>query len=255
MSSFKTFMNKNGSTIATTGSIVLTIAAVWLAIKKAKEGAEAKEEYDEEFEKAEGNAQLETEAKVNYIKKTVRIYRDSIIAGLIAITCAYISHRTDAKRIANLGAALALNEEKLNKVYKYLERKLEPGKSKKTIEKDILESDPEAGLEGTSKVKKRYRKEEPVTFQDSYSGTRFESTMKDYDAACDRAELILSRRSGFGLGYNKWRSLLGLEDVPCGAETGWKQGEFRSYLQESMIDCQKIYLICYKEFPNSQYWK
>ena len=254
--SFKMFLNKNGSTIMTVGSIVLTIGAVFMAVKKSKEGAEVREEFEEEFAKADGNAQLETEARINYVKKTAKVYVKAIACAGGAIVLAYASHRTDAKKIANLGAALAFNEEKVKKLYNYIERKLEPyGMSKKDIERDITEKDPDAPFTPTEKPRKRYRKEEPVIFKDSYSGAQFESTFKDYYAACDRAELILTRHGAFGLGYNKWMGLLGLQETPAGASVGWKLGDFKSYIQESIIDGLPVYLICYKEYPSSDYWK
>lgn len=254
--SFKMFLNKNGSTIMTVGSIVLTIGAVFMAVKKSKEGAKAREEFEEEFTEADGNAQLETEARINYVKKTAKVYREAIVCAGGAVILAYASHRADAKKIANLGAALAFNEEKVKKLYNYIERKLEPhGMSKKDIEKDIAEKDPDAPYAPTEKVRKRYRKEEPVVFKDSYSGAQFESTLKDYYAACDRAELILTRHGAFGLGYNKWMSLLGLQETPAGASVGWKVGDFKTYIQEAMIDGLPVNLICYKEYPNRDYWK
>lgn len=254
--SFKTFMNKNGSTIMLFGSIALTVGAIISAVKKSKEGAKVREEYEEEIAEADGNAQLETEAKINYVKKTAKVYSEAIIFGTAGITLACISHRTDAKKITQLGTALAFNEERVKKLYNYIERKLEPhGMSKKDIERDMAEKDPDAPFTPTEKPRKRYRKEEPVVFKDSYSGTQFESTLKDYYAACDRAELILSRHGAFGLGYNKWMGLLGLQDTPAGATVGWKPGDFKSYIQEAMIDGLPVYIICYKEYPNSEYWR
>ena len=254
--SFKAFMNKNGSTIAMIGSIGLIIGTVFMAVKKSKEGAQVHDEYEKQMASADGNAQLEAEAKVNYIKKSASVYKEAIVCACGAIILAYISHRSDAKKIANLGATLALNEDKVKKVYNYIERKLEPnGMTRRDIEKDIAEKDTEHQFDPPVKAKKRYRKEEPVTFQDSFSGTRYESTMRDYEAAVDRAELILTRYGAYGLGYNKWRGLLGLEDIPAGATNGWRASEFRPYLQEAIIDGQPVYVICYKEFPNSNYWK
>lgn len=253
--SFKAFMNKNGTTIATAGSIVMTVLAVVFAVKKAKEGAEAREEYEKQFEDANDNAQLETEAKIEYGKKLVGVYKEAIIFATGAAVLAFVSHRADAKKITSLGAALALNEDKVRKLYDYIERKFEPkGKTRRDIEKDIAESDPDSIGEKPVKGRKRYRKEEPVTFQDTYTGNMFESTLKDFDSALDRAELILNRRGGYGLGYNKWRSLLGLEDVPAGATTGWKSGEFKAYLQEAVVDGTPVYLICYQQFPDEKYW-
>lgn len=255
--SFKSFMNKHGTAIATGGSIILTIAAVVIAIKKSKDGTEARETYQEDLEAANNNTQLVTEAKVEYAKNLVKAYKWSIACAGGAILLAYISNRSDAKKIANLGATLALNEEKVKKLYGYIEKKLAPeGIKKNEIEADIVESDPDNVYEGNPiKAKKRYRKEEPVLFRDSWSDTLFESTMKDYYTAVERTETILVRGKGFGLGYNKWRNLLGLEDIPAGASVGWKPGEFRSYLQQTTIDGQTVYVICYKEFPNSEYWK
>lgn len=252
--SFRAFWNKNGTAIATGGSIILTVAAVIIAIKKAKNGSEIREKYEEDFEDANGNAQLEAEAKIEYAKNLIKTYGSSIACAGGAIILAYISHKSDAKKIANLGAALALNEDKIKQLYGYIERKLEPNMKKNEIEQDISESDPETCYDGNPiKARKRYRKEDPVIFRDSWSGTKFESTMKDYYTAVERAENILLRSKGYGINYNKWQNLLGLEDTPAGAEVGWKPNEFRSYLQKTTDDGEIIYIICYKTFPNSQY--
>lgn len=255
--SFKGFMTKHGTAIATGGSIILTITAVVIAIKKSKEGSEAEETYKENLEAANNNAQLVSEAKVEYIKDLFKAYKWSIGCAAGAILLAYISNRSDAKRIANLGATLALSEDKIKKLYGYIEKKLEPeGLNKRDIEEDIVESDPENVYDNNPvKARKRYRKEEPVLFRDSWSDTLFESTMKDFYVAVERTEAILVRGKGFGLGYNKWRNLLGLEDIPAGASVGWKPGEFKAFLQKANIDNQIVYVICYKEFPNSDYWK
>lgn len=254
--SFRAFINKNGSTIATAGTIILTIGAVFFAVKKSKSGAEAREAFEEKMDAADGNAQLETEARIEYIKDIAVAYKETLICAGTAIILAYTSHKSDAKKIANLGASLALNEEKVKKLYNYIERKLEPqGLKKKDIEKELVEKDPDAQFTPTEKVHKRYRKEEPVVFKDSYLGTQFESTLKDFYAASDRAELILNRRGAFGLGFNKWMNLLGLGDTPAGASVGWKPSEFKVYLQESIIDGQPVMIICYKDNPNSNYWR
>lgn len=254
MTGFKSFMHKNGSTIATVGSIVLTIATVVLAIKSAKEGAVVEKQYQLELKNADSNAQLRTEAKVNYIKNIAKAYAGTIVCASGSILLAYISHKSDAKKIANLGAALAFNEEKVKKLYGYIENKVIP--EGKNADKELVEADPDNKFDGEPiKVKKRYRKEEPVTFRDSYDGTFFESTMKDYYAAKDRAELILSRKDAYGLGFNRWRNLLGLEDTPAGATIGWRPNEFKTYLQEGIQDGIPYYIICYKEYPNSSYWK
>lgn len=255
--SFRSFMSKHGTAIATGGSIVLTIAAVVIAIKKSKDGAEAEETYKENIEEANGNAQLISEAKVEYVKDLGKAYKWSIACAAGAVLLAYVSNRSDAKKIANLGATLALSEDKISKLYNYIEKKLEPkGVSKREIEEDIVESDPDNVYDNNPvKAKKRYRKEETVLFKDSWDGTLFESTMKDYYVAVDRTEAILLRSKGYGLGYNKWRNLLGLEDIPAGAYVGWKPGDFRSYLQQATLDGQTVYIICYKKFPNSDYCK
>ena len=253
----KTFLAKHGTALATGGSIILTVVAVVVAIKKAKEGAEIKDQYSEELENADGNAQLQTEAKISYAKNLVRTYKWAIVSSCGAIVLAYISHRSDAKRIADLGAALMLSEEKIEQLYRYSERKLLPmGQTRKDLEKDIVETDPNSQYGDVPiKAHRKYRKEEPVNFKDSYSGIQFESTLKDYESAVDRAEFILRKQDNFGLNYNKWRNLLGLDDIPAGAPVGWKAHEFKSYLKEVMIDNVPYYLICYKEFPNSVYWK
>lgn len=254
MTGFKAFMHKNGTTIATAGSIILTVTAVVLAIKSAKKGSEIEDQYQTDLENADDNAQLQAEAKVNYIKNLAKTYAGTLVCTGGSILLAYISRKADAKQIANLGAALAFNEEKVKKLYNYIEHKVLP--EGKNPSQELTENDPDNKFNNEPiKVHKRYRKEEPINFRDSYDGTLFESTLKDYYAAKDRAELILSRQGAYGLGFNRWRNLLGLEDTPAGSTIGWRPNEFKTYLQEAMQDGVPYYIICYKEFPNSHYWK
>lgn len=250
---FRTMMDKHGSTIATVAAAVLTVAAVFFAVKSAEKGAKNAEKHQVDVDAAGDNSQLKTEADVKYIKNTIVDYKEAIICATGAIVMACISRGKDAKKIANLGAALAFDEDKIKKLYSYIEGKV-GSKNKKYIEKDIAENDEDLPFDSPIKAKRRYKKEDIATFYESYSGTLFDSSFKDFYAACDRAELISSKPNG-ELGYNKWRALLGLEDIPAGACVGWPKNEFKAYTQESIIDGRTVYVIGYKQNPDSNYWK
>lgn len=250
------WVKKNGSTIALITAGVLAVISLINVIKASKEGAKVLNEYDEaEAEaEAENNEQKKAEAKIDKIKGLITVYKGPIVLMGLSVVCGALAHKMDLNRIIELGSSLALSERKLDRLYEYVEKKIEGGKAEVEKHMEGHDEPPFDNFE-RAKRKRKYIKEEPVNFKDTYTGTAFESSMNDYYAACDRASYVLSRKGGYGLSYNKFRSLLGLEDIPAGQNVGWKAGEFKSYLQESIIDGEPYFLICYSKFPHSGYWE
>lgn len=254
------YFEKNGPSIATLASVVLTGLSVYFAIKKAPQGAAAAEGYS--------NAKLDLEekpiadrvqgddiyVKLAYGVKLAQVYRESLICAGGAMGCALLSNKLNGKKIAGLAAALALNEDKLRKVYSKAEHVFGKGGKadlKEMTDCDIPPFDPD---EDPVKGRRKHRKEPIEQFYESFTGTLFESTGKDVDDAIKRAQDRIRNDPRHILNFNKWRSLLGLEDVPCGTCVGWHRSDpFAPYTKLVVIDGREVIGIFYEVDPASDY--
>ena len=261
-SEIKDTLSKNGPGIATALSMVLTGLSVYFAIKKAPEGALAKIQYEkakadvENKPLADQNKNDEISVKAAYGVALAKTYKESLACAAGAVTCAYLSNKWNGKTITALGAALAINEDKLKKVYKNAEKVF--GKGGKDDLKEMTDCD--IPFEPDKKVEKgkqsfKHRKEPVEKFYESYTGTMFESTGGDVNGAIDRAYEIMKRDPKHMLNFNKFLSLLGLPDVPAGTNVGFRTGycDLSVSTKLVMINGEEVVGIFYDEDPCSGY--
>lgn len=254
------YFEKNGPSIATLASVVLTGLSVYFAIKKAPEGTGVLCEYDIEKDSLEDRPLADSKntdllaLKLETGKKLAVAYKDSLLCAVGAMGCALLSNKLNGKKIAGLAAALALNEDRLRKVYSKAESVF--GKGGKTDLKEMTDCDipPFDPDEEPVKGRRKYRKEPIEQFYESYTGTLFESTGKDVDDAIKRATDKIRNDPRHMLNFNKWRSILGLEDIPAGTCVGWHRSDpFRPYTKLVVVDGREVIGIFYEVDPESGY--
>lgn len=255
------YFEKNGAGIATAVSMVLTGLSVYFAIRKADEGSMAKSLYiaDKEILEEKPIADRKPDddlmIKISYAKDIVRTYKESLICAGGAIGLTYLANRLNGQKIAGLAAALALNEDKLRKVYYKAEKVFGKGGSDDLHE--MVGADPNDIPFDTEpeRAKRRHRREEICLFYESFTGTLFESNCRDVDDAVTKAKHRIDRDPHHTLNYNKWRSLLGLEDAPCGVCVGWHRTylPFNVYQKIICVDGRDVVGIFYENDPASKY--
>ena len=259
---FKDTIKKNGPGIATAASIILTGLSVIFAIRKAKEGSELIDEYQEKKTDLE-NLPVDCVKRgdkailmAEYAVKFADVYKESLICAGGAMAGAYLSNKWNGRTIAGLSAALMLNEDKLKKVYGKAEQVFGKGGGddlKTAVNTDVpFDAEPE-------KARMRHRREEPAVFFESYSGTLFESNLRDVDDGIARAKRLIEKDPRHVLNYNKFRSLIGLEDAPCGVCVGWHRTRvpFNPVTKIVSIDGREVIGIFYNidgEDPSSNYY-
>lgn len=258
--SISKFVKDNGPAIATLSSMVLTGLSVVFAIKKAPEAVKEQAKYEDLKERLESKPLVdrkpddEFSAKVGHVIKMAGIYKESLLCAGGAIVLTYTANKMNAKTIAGLGAALAINEAKLKKVYDNAERVFGKGGKddlKEMTDCDIPPFDPDEPIERTKHCR---RKDVIEIFYDSYTGNKIESTGKHVDDAITRAKYRYDREGS--LNFNKWFSILGLPEVDAGVCVGWSRRNcpFRPYTKQIYVDGESMVGIFYENGPISDYY-
>lgn len=255
------YFEKNGAGIATTTSIILTGLSVYFAIKKAREGAEIREEYETQKELIDVANYVDNDKKAydrvvlkfGYAKKLAVTYKESLICAAGAMASAFTANKINGNKIAGLAAALAINEDKLRKVYSKAEQMF--GKDTKTQLKEMVDSDiPFDPDKEFVKGRHKHRKEPIERFFETFTHTGFESTAKDVEEAIKKAEEKIKKDPRHILPYNKWRSFLGLEDAPAGVNYGWNRSDpFRAYTKLMIYNGEEYIGIFYEVDPSEDY--
>lgn len=256
----KGYLEKNGPGIATVCSMALTALSVIFAIKKAEEGAFVMASYAEKRDGYEDLPVADRKStdilalKIETGVELAKTYKESLICAGGAIALTYAANRMNTKTIAGLGAALALNEKKLKKVYDKANEIYGGGAApdlKEAVDCDI----PPVDEKDVEKAKVRHRKEPIERYWESYAGVPFESNERDVNAAIDRAHKIASRDNG-RLNYNKWRSLLGLPDAELGVCEEWDaERPFEVSQRIVYIEGQEYIALVYENEPHSKNYK
>lgn len=260
MKGIKGCLEENGTGIATAASLILTGLSIIFAIRSAKRGANILEDYQEAKEDladiplADQKSTDELSLKIETGKKLAIAYKESLICAGSAMILTFIAHKSDAKKIAGLTAALALNEDKLRKVYAKADDIF--GKGGKEDLREAVDCDnPPFDEDDPVRAKHIHRREEIKQFYESWTGTLFESTERDVNAAIQRAETRIKKDPRHILNFNKWRSILGLMDVDGGISIGFNSTSvpFQPYMKTIMIDGVETIGIFYEYKPESKY--
>lgn len=222
---FKDTIKRNGPGIATAASIVLTGLSVIFAIRKAKEGAELIDEYQEKKTDLE-NLPVDCTKRgdkailmAEYAVKFADVYKESLICAGGAMAGAYLSNKWNGRTIAGLSAALMLNEDKIKKIYKKADEIY--GKNGGPDLKEAVNTDIPFDPDNVERAKVKHRKDERCLFYESASETLFESTLRDVEDGLERGKDLIVKDPRHILEYNKLRSLLGLHDIRLGVNQGW----------------------------------
>lgn len=221
----KDTFSKNGPSIATAASIILTGLSVIFAIKKSRENMQIMSDYQDEQIDLETKPLADQkptdnmELKLKYATKFVVTNKEALACAGGSMLCAYLSNKWNGRTIAGLSAALMLNEDKLKKVYKRAEDVF--GKGGAEDLKTAVNTDVPFDPDNVDRARVRHRREEPAIFYDSYTDSLFESNGRDVENAIERAKRLIDKDPRHVLNYNKFRSLLGLQDAPCGVSVGW----------------------------------
>lgn len=251
------YLEKNGPGIATAVSMVLTGLSVYFAIRKSAEGAAVIEEYETMVDNlndvpiADRKDTDRLALNLNAAKALAGVYKESLACAAGAITLTYLANRLNGQKIAGLAAALALNEDKLRKVYSKAEKVFGAGAAdnlKETIDDIPFDEEPDL-------AKRRHRREETCLFYESYTDSLFESNIRDVNDAITRAKHRIDQDPRHTLNFNKWRSLLGLEDAPCGVCVGWHRNHlpFEVIQKVMYIDGKEVVGLYYENDPESSY--
>ena len=259
----KDTFSKNGPSIATAASIILTGLSVIFAIKKSRENMQIMSDYEDDKidletkPLADQKPTDEMELKLKYATKFVVTNKEALACAGGSMLCAYLSNKWNGRTIAGLSAALMLNEDKLKKVYKRAEDVFGKGGAEdlKTAVNTDIPFDPD----NVDRARVRHRREEPAVFFESYSGTLFESNPRDVYDGIARAKRLIEKDPRHVLNYNKFRSLIGLEDAPCGVCVGWHRTRvpFNPVTKIVIIDGREVIGIFYNidgEDPSSDYY-
>ena len=256
------YMKDNAPALATFGYMVLTALSVYFAIKAAPDGTAAQINYIQAKERIESKPLADRKpddaiaAKASYAVAIGKAYRRSLICAGGAIGLTYAANKMNAKTIAGLGAALAINEAKLKKVYENANRVFGKGGKedlKEMVDCDIPPFDPDEPIQRTKHCR---RKDVIEIFYEPYTGTKFESTGKNVDDAIARANYRINNDRGHSLNFNKWFSILGLPEVRAGLAVGWnkKTCPFRVYTKPVCVDGETMTGIFYENDPVSDYY-
>ena len=252
LSEMKVYLRKNGPSIATLASMVLTGLSVYFAIKNSQKTADIVNEYSEmdanldDIPIADRKSTDKLALKLETGKKILIANKESVICAGGSIFLTWLANRENCKTIAGLAGALAISEDKLKRVYSKIGKE-----AREAIESDVPwdENTPPV------KAKRRHRREEIAVFYESYTGTLFESNCRDVDDAITRAKSLISKERYKILNYNKWRSLIGLEDIPAGTCVGWNRNDpFVPYQKLITIDGREVIGIFYENDPVNDYF-
>lgn len=256
-----------GPELAAAGALLCLGAALYKAIKAAPEGATVAVEHAETVERIKSTAKDArnerrelAKARVETCGKYVYAYRWAMGFGVGSAALMVLSNRLSGRKIATLAATLALNEDKLQRIYDHIGITKKDGESyehemrvQDTEAMHRIEDEPELSSERSRKA--RTADEDRLeAFYEPYTGTLFESTKDDVIEAIGRAKSITERDKRGILNHNKWRALLGLEDVPSGCNVGWCLGRpFDVRFLTSMRDGREVTILSYRVDPFSGY--
>lgn len=257
--SVRKLLDDYGPDLACAGGVACLGLALYSAFKASRKVVEAQETYKEEIRKLEEKEAAEDAEVVaeQHAKKAhkLRIARDidyiyaykwALIFGCGSAFLTILSRKLSGAKIAALGTALAMSEEKLKKLGKKLKDSIgeeELSKIKQEIRQEMAEehipedkvpfrgdplSDAEEGKPGNEGALAAMK-----LIYDDTTGSMFEideSQIQDWKVA---AQDYFNR---FGkLDYNKFRSMGGLEDCRLGYYTVWdKNTPYEGFTIEPM---------------------
>ena len=243
------FVEKNGPSIATAGSMILTAAAVFFAIKKAPETNEIIQEHKNQEEPE--NPQDKTKSTVHYVSDIVMANKEAVACGFGAMACVYASNKMNGRTIASLAGALALSDDKLKKVYKAAEKKFGSEKANDLRKDAANEPGDKTPFEMNEKTDTRWKNKDtrPMEqFYDTFSETLFECSNEQMENSL----MIGKKRFGKDreLSFNKWRSIMGLPDSDLvGVYSFTKRAPFQPILERGLYQGVECTFIMYEYDP------
>jgi hypothetical protein len=280
--SVKKLLDDYGPDLACAGGVACLGLALYSAFKASRKVVEAQENYKEEIHKLEEREAVEDAevAAEQHAKKAhkLRIARDidyiyaykwALIFGCGSAFLTILSRKLSGAKIAALGTALAMSEEKLKKLGKKLKDSIgeeELSKIKQEIRQEMAEehipedkvpfrSDPLSDDEENNVPGNEGALMSSKLIYDDMTGTMFEieeNLIPDWRVA---AQDYFDR---FGkLDYNKFRSMAGLEECRLGSGTIWdKDHPYEGFTIEPMKWHDKwVGSIVFKAEPSTHYLK
>lgn len=225
-SKFSNYLKDNGPAVATVGSMVCTALAIIFAIKNADQGATAKELYEdekrdiEEKDIADRKPSDELRNKAMYAINLFHAYKETFAFGAGAIILAGTANKLNAKTIAGLSAVVAMNEDKIKKIYKKADEIYGGGAApdlKEAVDADVPPFDPD-DMHKAKVSKRKEKKEQMERYLDTFSGETFWEYPSTFEKAVQRARDRYDADHGY-LNWNKWNSIRGLPDTDLGILT------------------------------------
>ena len=281
------FLNENGPTVSMIGALIALGITIYEAFKASDKVSEIKQNYEEQVKQIEAKAVSEPEnsksddnsseggvaeiADPTFIEdqikqelKELKTYRNVlyilaykyvIAGGTIAALLMFLCNYLNGAKIATVGAALALSEDKLKKTMKSAKEIL-PDDKVTELENKTLEK-----LVGKNFMDEKYG---PVVIRpdkttvgigdiyvDSYSGIQFQfrGTEKELLEVFDRATDYCYRCHG--LPVAKFYSMLGIPTPPCAWGNWGPNRPFKAHLEERKICGATFKTIIYDYTPGS----
>ena len=223
----KDVIKKKSPMLATATSIILTIAGVGFAIKSSRKVADILDEYDEKKEEIENKPLAEKKntdilaLKIDTGVKIASACKESLACAAVAVGIQIVTVKKLSELATSLGAALALKEDRIQKVFKKADDIY--GKEAGEDLKEAVYCDvPPFDEDDIQKGKRKRRKEKTEHLERYYepcSGRMFEAYPSDVDAALAHAQKRFDKEGT--LNYNKYSSILGLPDVDMGVCQDW----------------------------------
>lgn len=281
------FLNENGPTVSMIGALIALGITIYEAFKASDKVSEIKQNYEEQVKQIEAKAVSEPtesnsendipeggtaeiadpgviEDQIKQELKELKTYRNVlyilaykwvIAGGTIAALLMFLCNYLNGAKIATVGAALALSEDKLKKTMKSAKEIL-PDDKVTELENKTLEK-----LVGKNFMDEKYG---PVVIRpdrttvgigdiyvDSYSGIQFQfrGTEKELLEVFDRATDYCYRCHG--LPVAKFYSMLGIPTPPCAWGNWGPNRPFKAHLEERKICGATFKTIIYDYTPGS----
>lgn len=281
------FLNENGPTVSMIGALIALGITIYEAFKASDKVSEIKQNYEEQVKQIEAKAVSEPEKsksddnsskegiaeiadptviedQIKQELKELKTYRNVlyilaykwvIAGGSIAALLMFLCNYLNGAKIATVGAALALSEDKLKKTMKSAKEIL-PDDKVTELENKTLEK-----LVGKNFMDEKYG---PVVIRpdrttvgigdiyvDSYSGIQFQfrGTEKELLEVFDRATDYCYRCHG--LPVAKFYSMLGIPTPPCAWGNWGPNRPFKAHLEERKICGATFKTIIYDYTPGS----